>query len=247
VYRNRPGDDLCGGARVGLYFRILILTTPVSAWILISPLAGLISHLFSDFKREGPMKNKIELLGNVSIAILCLTVSGILIKGHFFSEQPPEPTQATAKGEVLDLPAKLTPGDAEFVVIAALAPACGFCNESMPFYRTLSDRISAEESAPRFVAAVRQLDHAEEESRKLKAAGVAVDEIVVTDFKALGVPGTPMLIVADRRGEVHGVWLGKLDKNKEQEVLDTLGLQESIAQASLPDGVFSNSAATDGR
>ena len=187
------------------------------------------------------MKRKLDFLVNGSIAILCLTVSSILIKGHFFPEVPEGPPQATAKGEILELPEALAPGTAELVVVAALAPGCGYCNESMTFYRSLSDRRSAEAADLRFVAAVRNADQAEPERSKLEAEGVEFDQVVVTDFDSLGIPGTPMLIVADRRGEVLGAWLGKLTEHQEQEVFETLGLAEhEVARGtSWSDGAIS--------
>ncbi len=193
------------------------------------------------------MKRRLDLLANVSIAVLCLTVSSILIKSHFFPESPPAPPQATAKGEILDLPEALTPGGSELVVVAALAPACGYCNDSMAFYRALSDRRSAQAADLRFVAAVRAADQAEPERSKLAAEGVEIDRVVVTDFNALGVPGTPMLIVADRRGEVLGAWLGKLAEQQEQEVFETLGLGEDSTRVSATEGAVSAVALIGGR
>ena len=168
------------------------------------------------------MKQKLELLTNISIVVLCLTVSGILIEKHFFSYPTPTPPPATAKGEILDLPADLSPGDAELVVVAAVSPACGFCSQSMPFYRALAERTRATDSSVRFVAAVGDPSQVEAERALLEESGVDVDSIVVTDFEALGIPGTPMLIAADRRGEVVGAWLGKLAEEQQQEVLETL-------------------------
>ena len=182
------------------------------------------------------MKRTLDILANVSIVILGLTVSGILIKGHFFPESPAAAPQATAKGELLDLPEALAPGDAELVVVAALAPGCGFCNESMAFYRTLSDRRNTDAADLRFVVAVRAADQVEREHGLLQAAGIEVDQVVVADSEALGVPGTPMLIVADRQGEVLGAWLGKLAEPEELEVLETLGFEGGSGLASLSSG-----------
>lgn len=170
------------------------------------------------------MKRKLDLLVNTSILLLCLTVSSLLIKKHFFPPSPPERPRATSAGEFLDLPGALTLGQDEVVVMAALAPACGFCEESMPFYRALSDRINAEGTNLSFVAAVRDAEVAELERRTLDDAGVAVDQVIVADFDSLGVPGTPMLIVANPDGEVLGAWLGKLGKGQELEVFEMLGL-----------------------
>ena len=177
------------------------------------------------------MRKNLEILANVSIAVLCLTVSGVLVKKHFFPTTPPEPTPAVARGDVIDLPEGLA-ADAEVVVLAALSPGCGFCNESMTFYRQLSQS-RAGHADLRIVAVVRPSDHVEEERRVLQAAGVEVDNIVTTDFKAMGIPGTPMLIATDRRGKVLDSWLGKLDESQEHEVLQALGLAETKV-AELP-------------
>lgn len=179
------------------------------------------------------MKKKLEILTNISIAVLCLTVSGILLKKHFFESPLPERPPAVAKGDVIDLPEDLiTDADAELILLTALAPGCGFCNESMPFYRQLSQS-RADSTDFRMVAAVRDPAHVEEELRVLSTAGVEVDGITVVDFKAMSIPGTPMLIATNRRGEVLDSWLGKLDEDQQHAVLRTLGL-DGTKVAELP-------------
>lgn len=183
------------------------------------------------------MTRKLEIMSNVAIIVLCATVSGVLIKRWFLPPPTVQPVPAVSKGESLDLPAALAAGEAERVVIVALAPGCGFCKESMPFYRTLGKRRQGNAANLRIVTVVRDAVQVEQERALLRTAGVEVDEVVVADFKALGVPGTPMVIVADRRGAVLGAWLGKLAADEEQEVLATLGLKETLAQASPSDGM----------
>ena len=177
------------------------------------------------------MKRKLEIVTNVSIAVLCLVVSSVLIKKHFYSSAPPEQVQVLRKGQVVNLPETLRSDDAKIVMVAALAPGCGYCNESMIFYRALSTQLSKEADL-RIVATVRAPDQVEEEREVLADAGVDIEEVVVTDFKAMGIPGTPMLIAADRQGRVLGAWLGRLDQAQEQDVLRTLGLADETVQAS---------------
>ena len=177
------------------------------------------------------MLRKMDVLANAAIFVLCLTVTGLLIQRTFLSSEPS--VQVAEKGSSLG-PQEGFPSDATgLVLMVALAPTCRFCDESMGFYRGLSERRDAGAVDVRLVAAVGRADHAAEEGRKLQAAGVGVDQVVVTDFKALGVPGTPMLIAADRHGKVLGTWLGKLGEAEQKEVMETLGLGDRRIEEAL--------------
>ena len=61
-----------------------------------------------------------------------------------------------------------------------------------------------------------------EGQKYLSEHGVLVDEVKQSPLNAVGVGGTPTLILTNNEGVVTDAWLGKLSTNKEAEVLGKL-------------------------
>lgn len=61
-----------------------------------------------------------------------------------------------------------------------------------------------------------------EAQKYLSDLGVVVDEVNQVRLDALGVSGTPTLILVDGAGTVRKVWTGKLPPDKESEMLSEL-------------------------
>jgi len=102
-------------------------------------------------------------------------------------------------------------------LVMALSAHCRYCKESAPFYR----RINTE--AGRSVKLLAVLPQSREESAKfLRDEGVRVDDIRQAEPIALGVPGTPTLLLVDGKGTVVQLWLGRLTRSKQDSVLSML-------------------------
>ena len=65
---------------------------------------------------------------------------------------------------------------------------------------------------------------AEEARKYLEKLGFAADEIRSAPPNALGVRGTPTLILTDSKGAAVNSWIGKLPAAKENEVLKAVHL-----------------------
>jgi hypothetical protein len=57
--------------------------------------------------------------------------------------------------------------------------------------------------------------------------GVVVDEVRQSTLGAIGVSGTPTLLLVDNKGAVKQSWLGKLSPDKETEVLSHFQVQRA--------------------
>jgi hypothetical protein len=63
---------------------------------------------------------------------------------------------------------------------------------------------------------------AEEGRQYLKKLGVEVGEVRQVSMGALGLSGTPTLILVDGNGTVSNFWVGKLSQDGESDVLSYL-------------------------
>ncbi len=102
-------------------------------------------------------------------------------------------------------------------VLLVISKTCHFCEESVPFYRTLA----AETQGKADLLAVLPQPRPEAEAY-LKAAGVAATQVASAPPAELGVTGTPTLVLLDRSGKVQEVWLGFLDGARQAQVRSRL-------------------------
>lgn len=171
------------------------------------------------------MKSKIDLCANVAIVVLSITVSVILIQNRLNIQPPPAPKLGFQVGQVLDLPVEALSAESGTSLLLAVAPDCGYCQRSMPFYRRIVDERDALELPSRIVAIVGAESHVEQERLAFSDEGIQIDAILSTDFQEMGILGTPVLLAVDFNGEVQGAWMGHLEPDQEQEVLRTLGIR----------------------
>jgi thioredoxin-related protein len=101
-------------------------------------------------------------------------------------------------------------------MILALQTRCKFCAESAPFYKQVADKTS-KQSALHLVAVFPQ--EADAAKAFLDSLGVSVRDIRQAPLNALGVSGTPTILLLDNTGLITEAWLGRLDPEREAEVL----------------------------
>lgn len=169
-------------------------------------------------------RSKLDTAANIAIILVCIVAAAVLIRNNFFPPQQPLPPgmEQAEKGDRLDVLKAAMPQGADRTLFVMLQPNCGYCNESMPFYKRLIDERNQKGSNVKVVAAVGKPDAQAEEAQKLAQAGVQPDGLTTVDFEAAKVPGTPALLLVNNQGEVLDVWVGKLDEGKESQVLRSL-------------------------
>jgi hypothetical protein len=163
------------------------------------------------------MTKKLDVAVNVAIIVTCLITSAVLLtKFHIFPSGRPAPRTALQRGDRLppDWHIDLAPrGPA---VIAVIRSSCGFCTESMPFYRQLSLR----GRGVHFVAVSNE--PATTTQAYLASHGVTATQVVSLPGGVPGVNGTPTLLAVDRAGVIRDRRTGLLAPNKQQEFLESL-------------------------
>lgn len=167
-------------------------------------------------------RSKLDTFANIAIIIVCVIASVVLIRNFFLRQQGPPRPDEVKKGEQYEALASVVPAGADRALVLALSPGCGFCTQSMPFYKKLIDERNQKGSQVKVVAAVPAADAKEAEQKVLTDSGVQPDALVDLSFPDVKLAGTPTILLVDNQGKVLDVWVGKLQESGEKQVLRTL-------------------------
>lgn len=102
-------------------------------------------------------------------------------------------------------------------LILYLSTTCGYCNASVPFYQRIENE---KEATIKTVAVFWQRE--DEAQKYLESHKIKADKILSVSLSDIGISGTPTILIVDENGLISDLWLGKLDANKEAEVLTKL-------------------------
>jgi len=104
-------------------------------------------------------------------------------------------------------------------VLLVLSTGCHYCEESVPFYRVLSEEAQRRQ-VPVIVVFPEEVNEAE---KYLASNRIVVTTIRQTPLYRLGVHGTPSVLWVDQDGMVQKEWYGMLASGEQQKVLNVLG------------------------
>lgn len=169
------------------------------------------------------LAKRIEIIANISLTIAALLLSTVLVKSYLFNNSPtpnPSPAPLIAENQ-LQKGTKIPLQDIDWqkngsTLLLAVSTTCHFCTESAPFYQ----RLVKERGDTRLVALLPQT--AGEGQSYLTKLGVNVDEVKQISPTAIGLRGTPTIILVDSQGRISNTWVGVLSQNSENEVLNQL-------------------------
>lgn len=168
----------------------------------------------------------VELAANVAIVIVAVLLCAVLLKNQYANTTTQDfgggPTGEVKPQEKIDLP-EVDWQKGEQTLLLVLSTTCHYCSESTAFYQQL---VKERGGNTRIVAALPQ--NLDESRDYLKKHGVSVDDVKQTNLDSIGVNGTPTLILVNNDGVVKDVWVGKLPKPDQTEVLRRV--QQSVAQ-----------------
>lgn len=161
---------------------------------------------------------KFELTVNILIVIVVVFLVGIFIRQYFL---PGNPTVSGPKFPIVG--AKVSIADIDWPksnknVLLVLSKGCRYCTESAEFYKKL-----IQQTHDKNVQITAVLPQPKEEAEKyLSEIGISGVEIRQSQLESLNVGGTPTIIVADDKGVITNVWIGKLSSDEENEVVNIL-------------------------
>ena len=170
------------------------------------------------------MTNKLtkglEVSANVAIIIVAVLLGVVLVRQQLLGGAQPR-AGASQPGAAANLGSKLAlPGvdwaESKKTLVLALSSKCHFCSESAPFYQRL-----AKEGGVRLIAVVPQ--DAAEGRAYLDRLSVPIGDVRQMPLGAIGVEGTPTLMLVDDKGVILNSWVGKLPASTEDEVLSKIG------------------------
>lgn len=165
----------------------------------------------------------LDHITNIVIIVTCVSALTVLALRQVQRNTSPDGGATFTVGQPGPQLQGINYGDHRQTVVMYLRSSCGYCTESMPFYRTLAG-IRPNDARLRLVVA--SIDPVDVSKDYLRAHKVEVDSVVVTTPR--GIP-TPTLVLVDQSGTVRDVWVGLQPPDRERNILEKL--KQDLVQA----------------
>lgn len=163
------------------------------------------------------ISQRVEFIANALIIVVAVALLAVIGQKYLFNRTvQPSPVQPSV-GTKVKLPDADLSGHPKTLILA-LQKGCHFCSESAPFYKRLLE--GARGGNVRLLAVLPGTP--EESMAYLKELGLTNLEVKQSPLNAIQVGGTPTIILTNDKGEVTNFWVGKLEADKEEEVLSQL-------------------------
>jgi thioredoxin-related protein len=164
---------------------------------------------------------KIELIANLAIILVAIMIGFVFVKNYLLAPRakPENKDYRVPAGTKVSLPEVDWAQNGQTLLLV-LKEGCRYCSESAPFYQRLVRETAARKDV-RLIAVLPQ--EVNQGKQYLSSLNVPVDEVRQAELGALGVQGTPTLILVNAKGEVVQSWVGKLPAEQETEVLKRIG------------------------
>jgi peroxiredoxin len=179
---------------------------------------------------------QVQFLSYIATIVIALLLGFIVVKQSFFSssesadniarqrpvniapQAPQRPVApATPVGKAVPLQ-NVNWKENKKTLILYVSAACRYCTESAPFYQRL-----VKENSSKDVKIVAVLTQPVEEAKEyLKKHNVNIEEVHSASFSSIGVSATPTLLLVNEDGVISDYWRGRLQADKETEVLAKL-------------------------
>ncbi len=156
---------------------------------------------------------------NIALIIGVSAALGIFVRSRFVHPGAHAEAAWSARalrGRVLHPPGIEFPRPRNSVLLV-LSDSCSSCEENWPFYRELASRL---EGKADLVAVVSEPPGAAESY--VRRSGVTVRRTLSANWKALGAPTVPALLVLNEQGVVEDAWVGYLDEERQFQILSRL-------------------------
>jgi hypothetical protein len=158
------------------------------------------------------MDKWLNRLGQIAMVVIAVAAAVTVIRPIVSrASTAPITVKAYEPGETLDLRGVHVAGP---TLLIATRSTCGFCTDSMPFWRTIS-------RVPIVWLAVGE-DSATNRNY-LVANSLRVSTVLTVAEAGLArITATPTVILADKGGVVRNVWVGLLRPSQQKELQDVL-------------------------
>ena len=164
------------------------------------------------------ISKKIEMAANIAIIVVACLLAAVLVKNYLVPKRTEQASNSESQSvnsptvSGLDIDWRLS----KQTLLLAVSSTCHFCTESARFYKELSNGHGTTRLIAVFPESV------DEGRTYLERLGVKVDLIRQAPLSSINVTGTPTLLLVNSDGVVIKTWIGKLDKDQQQEVLNKM-------------------------
>ncbi|MBX6361663.1 MAG: hypothetical protein IRZ03_16480 [Acidobacterium ailaaui] len=168
------------------------------------------------------IKSVIEITTNlVLLVVTCLILWLFFTHRDLFLHKSAQASDVSIlKGKVLAAPYGYDWKKYDETLVLALRYGCRFCRQSMPFYQRLSQMEKDKQLHAHLLVVMP--DSKDTVGAELKIAGINADSIFGQPLSSISVSGTPTLLLVDSAGRVEDAWVGQLQPQQEQEVIEKL-------------------------
>ena len=162
------------------------------------------------------LNKRINLALNLMIALVLVSIGVVVIK-HYWPRRSAVPPRdyGVPTGSKVSLPDIDWEKNGQTLLLV-LDTGCRYCTASAPFYQQIV-RESANNRRVQLIATFPQ--EISKSKQYLNDLNVPIDEVRQSSLNALGVKGTPTLILVNNKAEVLRSWPGQLSAEAEKEVL----------------------------
>ena len=160
--------------------------------------------------------SKLESVSNIAVIIAAIALCAVLVRNQFFTPQE-SGSPKSLQGATIDL-ASLTSSPSRRNLVMFISETCHFCEQEMPFYRTLREKLPSQAS----LLAVFPPQEPDPD-KFLAAKAVKVDHVSgSTALAEIGVRGTPTLLLVDDRGKVVRAWVGAQPAEEHAKIVESV-------------------------
>ena len=164
------------------------------------------------------MKNKIEVIANLTIILLAVVIGSIFVKDRFFG--PGLQMNEVKAGDNLTHLDGWDWSAHDRTLMLVLRKGCHFCEDSVPFYQRLVATQREDGSTAALIAVFPDSEDAAKEV--IRSQGLEIRALPGVSLEGLKVSGTPTLLLVDKSGTVLNAWIGVLSPRQELEVVKAL-------------------------
>lgn len=161
------------------------------------------------------MKAKLEAIANVAVIVVALAV-GYVVLGRYVSEYRARPVAA---GDRLAAIPNLDWKQHRHTLVLALNTGCHFCEQSVPFYQSLGERLQHNGMDLDLVAVFP--NDAAKVQQFMSKESLRVRSVAAVPLEKLRVNATPTLILVGSDGRVERSWVGLLSPPEQLELFKT--------------------------
>lgn len=171
----------------------------------------------SETHPRGNFESYSAVAAKVTILLALLALAGLFTHGYMRRKSRASEPRLAVKGAPMPAIAGVDFESKEKTLILVLNVNCIFCEKSLPFYERLLKNEERNGYRAQLVAVFPNQEA--EVADYVRHNRLRVTAIPRFDYSAIGVGGTPTLLLVNEEGTLINSWVGQLSAESEEEVL----------------------------